>query len=66
MLLFCYIFLVNARVAQLVEHITDTDGVPGSNPGTRTRDYLVMSSGPGHFSMHILYFDFLAYFCNIR
>ena len=26
----------NARVAQLVEHITDTDGVPGSNPGTRT------------------------------
>lgn len=25
-----------ARVAQLVEHITDTDGVPGSNPGART------------------------------
>ena len=28
----------NARVAQLVEHITDTDGVPGSNPGTRTTE----------------------------
>ncbi len=27
----------NARVAQLVEHITDTDGVPGSNPGARTK-----------------------------
>lgn len=26
----------NARVAQLVEHSTDTRGVPGSNPGTRT------------------------------
>ena len=26
-----------ALVAQLVEHITDTDGVPGSNPGTRTK-----------------------------
>ncbi len=26
-----------ARVAQLVEHSTDTRGVPGSNPGTRTR-----------------------------
>ena len=25
-----------ARVAQLVEHSTDTRGVPGSNPGTRT------------------------------
>ncbi len=28
--------LVYARVAQLVEHSTDTRGVPGSNPGTRT------------------------------
>ncbi len=27
-----------ALVAQLVEHITDTDGVPGSNPGRRTRE----------------------------
>jgi hypothetical protein len=26
-----------ARVAQLVEHVTDTDGVPGSNPGARTK-----------------------------
>ncbi len=26
----------NARVAQLVEHSTDTREVPGSNPGTRT------------------------------
>ncbi len=26
-----------ARIAQLVEHITDTDGVLGSNPSTRTR-----------------------------
>lgn len=26
----------NARIAQLVEHITDTDGVLGSNPSTRT------------------------------
>lgn len=29
-------FLLHARVAQLVEHSTDTRGVPGSNPGTRT------------------------------
>ena len=28
---------VNASIAQLVEHITDTDGVLGSNPSTRTR-----------------------------
>lgn len=27
---------VNARIAQLVEHITDTDGVLGSNPSART------------------------------
>ncbi len=26
-----------ARIAQLVEHITDTDGVLGSNPSTRTK-----------------------------
>lgn len=25
-----------ARIAQLVEHITDTDGVLGSNPSART------------------------------
>lgn|GEM_PF-3332864 len=31
------ILLERARVAQLVEHSTDTRGVPGSNPGTRTR-----------------------------
>ena len=37
-LFFWYCFSVfNARVAQLVEHSTDTRGVPGSNPGTRTR-----------------------------
>ncbi len=29
-------FGIYARVAQLVEHSTDTRGVPGSNPGTRT------------------------------
>ncbi len=28
---------VNASIAQLVEHITDTDGVLGSNPSTRTK-----------------------------
>ncbi len=28
---------IYARVAQLVEHATDTGGVPGSNPGARTR-----------------------------
>ena len=38
---FCYIFeafdgTVYARIAQLVEHITDTDGVLGSNPSART------------------------------
>ena len=27
---------VNARIAQLVEHTTDTGGVPSSNLGTRT------------------------------
>ena len=26
----------HARIAQLVEHITDTDGVLGSNPSART------------------------------
>lgn len=35
-----YFLLLNgifhARIAQLVEHITDTDRVPGSNPGART------------------------------
>ena len=40
MCFFCYIFslygVYYARIAQLVEHITDTDGVPGSNPGART------------------------------
>ena len=34
--LICFYF---ARVAQLVEHSTDTRGVPGSNPGTRTKFY---------------------------
>jgi hypothetical protein len=42
--LFCYISETfkaatkpeYARIAQLVEHITDTDGVLGSNPSTRT------------------------------
>ena len=29
-------FLKNARVAQLVEHSTDTRGVPSSNLGART------------------------------
>ena len=29
---------VYARIAQLVEHITDTDGVLGSNPSARTKD----------------------------
>lgn len=29
---------MNARVAQLVEHSTDTRGVPGSNPGARTSE----------------------------
>jgi hypothetical protein len=32
---FCYVFTY-ASIAQLVEHITDTDGVQGSNPCTRT------------------------------
>ena len=27
-----------ARIAQLVEHTTDTGGVPGSNPGARTNN----------------------------
>ncbi len=30
-------FKYNARLAQLVEHITDTDGVLGSNPRSRTK-----------------------------
>lgn len=30
-------FKDNARLAQLVEHITDTDGVLGSNPRSRTK-----------------------------
>ncbi len=34
---FCRSKFEYARLAQLVEHITDTDGVPGSNPGTRTK-----------------------------
>jgi hypothetical protein len=29
----------NARIAQLVEHITDTDGVLGSNPSARTEKH---------------------------
>ena len=32
---FFVIIVCVARVAQLVEHSTDTRGVPGSNPGTR-------------------------------
>lgn len=37
---FWYGIVVNyARVAQLVEHSTDTRGVPGSNPGTRTKKF---------------------------
>jgi hypothetical protein len=44
---FCYIFLVfyYARVAQLVEHSTDTRVVPGSIPGTRTRTKQISSNG---------------------
>ena len=35
---FCYILACDfARVAQLVEHTTDTGGVLGSNPSARTR-----------------------------
>ena len=34
---FDIVFLFNARVAQLVEHSTDTRGVHGSNPCTRTK-----------------------------
>ncbi len=42
----CLEFLKNnARIAQLVEHITDTDGVLGSNPSTRTikNDFFICS-----------------------
>ena len=33
--------LIFARVAQLVEHSTDTRGVPGSTPGTRTKNKIL-------------------------
>ena len=32
--------LNHARIAQLVEHTTDTGGVPGSNPGARTLKFV--------------------------
>ena len=37
--IFCYISQATqyARIAQLVEHITDTDRVLGSNPSARTQ-----------------------------
>ena len=35
--IFSKLFVKYARIAQLVEHITDTDGVLGSNPSTRTK-----------------------------
>ena len=35
-----FVLRKNARIAQLVEHITDTDGVLGSNPSARTLDVM--------------------------
>ena len=40
-----------ARIAQLVEHITDTDGVLGSNPSARTLNGMVGQGEVGRGTM---------------
>ena len=44
-----------ARVAQLVEHSTDTRGVPGSNPGARTEDnsHFITNNNVGSFEVFV-------------
>lgn len=43
----CVNILELARVAQLVEHVADTDGVPGSNPGARImKAQIILIVGP--------------------
>lgn len=36
---------INACIAQLVEHTTDTREVPGSTPGARTKDKAALPGG---------------------
>ena len=37
-----YVKIVNARIAQLVEHSTDTRAVPSSNLGSRTENKKIL------------------------
>jgi hypothetical protein len=39
-----FIRVTHARIAQLVEHATDTGGVLGSNPSARTKEKLPKGS----------------------